>query len=398
MRVAFITPEFVSEANFDGGLANYLHRAAQSLIRLGHEPHVLVASDRDESIDFDGIAVHRVDVRSGFIDRVLRRVLRAALPIAEIPWTSFRLNRRLARLHREVGIDVAQYASYGATALFRLRQIPTLVRLSSLESLWSDAYERTNKGTWHAKVTTALEKLSLGRADRLISPSALVAGHASQLLGRSVAVVESPYLPPNLELDDTAFEAHLAGRRYALFFGTIGLLKGVKTLAEALPDLFEFDKELVFAFVGKQGNYAGRPMLEYIHAQAGRDQHRVVCLDRMPHARLYPIIDGASVVVLPSRVDNFPNACLEAMARGKIVVGTRGASFDQLIEDGESGFLCDIDDRQSLRSAVERALSHPDPASIGERAKARIDMLSPELAGRELVRTYERLLEGLRVK
>jgi len=191
------------------------------------------------------------------------------------------------------------------------------------------------------------------------------------------------------ELDDSSYREHLAGKRYGLFFGTVGLLKGVKTLAEVLPALFEHDKQLDFVFVGKQGNFAGRPMLEYVHGQVAPNQQRVTYLDRLPHEKLYPIIDGASVVVLPSRIDNFPNACLEAMARGKIVVGTRGASFEQLIEDGVSGFLCEIDDRGSLQSAIERALAHPDPDAIGERAKARIAQLRPEIVGRELVRVYQ---------
>jgi glycosyltransferase involved in cell wall biosynthesis len=79
------------------------------------------------------------------------------------------------------------------------------------------------------------------------------------------------------------------------------------------------------------------------------------------------------VIVLPSRSDSFPNACLEAMVRGKLVEGTRGASFEQWIDDRESGLLCEIDDRQSLQSTIERALTHPDPGAIGERAKARIE-------------------------
>lgn len=389
MRVALITPEFVSESNFDGGLANYLHRAARTLIQLGHEPHVLVASDRDETIDFDGIAVHRVCVRSRLIDGVARRLLRSYLPIVSIPWQSWRLNRRLRRLHREIGIDVAQYSSYGATALFRPGSIPAVVRLSSLESLWDRAYERTGltRGPYFA--TAQLEKLSLRRATRLISPSRLVAGEAEKIVGRTVAVVESPMLPSSRELDDSTYREHLAGKRYGLFFGTVGLLKGVKTLAEALPELFEQDKELHFAFVGKQGNFAGRPMLEYVRSRVASHQRRVIYLDRLPHEKLYPVIDGASVVVLPSRIDNFPNACLEAMARGKIVVGTRGASFEQLIEDGVSGFLCEIDDRASLQAAIQRALAHPDPEAIGKRASARIAQLDPEIVGRDLVQIYQ---------
>jgi glycosyltransferase involved in cell wall biosynthesis len=119
----------------------------------------------------------------------------------------------------------------------------------------------------------------------------------------------------------------------------------------------------------------------------------VLYFDRMPHASLYPIIEHAEAVVLPSRIDNFPNTCLEAMSLGKIVVGTRGASFDQLIDDGESGFLCEIDDRKSLLAAIERALATDDADAIGARARARIEELRPDLAGARLVEAYEELLE-----
>jgi glycogen(starch) synthase len=389
LRVALLTPEFITESNFDGGLANYLYRAARTLVLLGHEPHVLVASDRDETIDLDGIAVHRVCVRSRLIDGIARRLLRSYLPIVSIPWQSWRLNRRLRRLHRDIGVDVAQYSSYGATALFRLGSIPAVVRLSSLESLWGRAYERTGPMRGPNFLTAQLEMLSLRRATCLISPSRLVADEAERVVDRKVSVVESPMLPSAMEFDDSIYREHLAGKRYGLFFGTVGLLKGVKTLAEVLPELFEWDKELDFVFVGKQGNFAGRPMLEYVRERVDPNQGRVIHLERLPHEELYPIIDGASVVVLPSRIDNFPNACLEAMARGKLVVGTRGASFDQLIEDGVSGFLCEIDDRESLLEAVKRALTHSEPDEIGARAKARIAQLHPDIVGRELVRIYQ---------
>jgi glycosyltransferase involved in cell wall biosynthesis len=130
-------------------------------------------------------------------------------------------------------------------------------------------------------------------------------------------------------------------------------------------------------------------MLEYVLEQAGEHRDRVMHFDKMPHAMLYPFIEHAEAVVLPSRIDNFPNACLEAMALGKVVVGTRGASFEQLIEDGVSGFLCEIDDRKSLLAAIERALGLEDKAEMGRRAKARMHILRPELAGSRLEEVYE---------
>lgn len=388
MKIALVTPEFVTEDNYDGGLANYLDRISYSLVSLGHEVHVLVESNRDECFERDGVRVHRIDVLSIFIDQLLGRVLGRLASAVVIPWRSFRLNRKLLGLHREAAFDLVQYPSYRALALFRPRAIPALIRLSSLQSLWSRAYADRMSSRLATRVESWLESRALLRADRLISPSRLVADAAARLIHRAVDVVESPFIPVRIEENRGKVDESIAGHRYALFFGTIGLLKGVKTIAEMLGSLFEMHPELYFVFVGKEEHYEGRPMMEFVLACAGAYRDRVIRLERMRHDALYPVIEAAAVVVLPSRIDNFPNACLEAMAHGKIVVGTRGASFEQLIEDGESGFLCEIDDPTSLLRAVDAALTLDAPEAMERRARARIDCLRPELAGARLLEIY----------
>lgn len=397
MRIAFISPEFVTEDNYDGGLANYLHRAALSLVGLGHEPHVIVASDRDETFDLDGICVHRVDVGPSWLHGLAGRILRRYRSVFSTLWRSFRLNRRLRRLHAQQPIALAQYSSYLATALFCPRGIPAVVRLSSLASQMDRAYERDGP-VGLTRLTSLLELRAISRGRLLIAPSRVLADAAEELTGKPVRVVESPFVPTAVEPDAVFHREHLSTRRYALFFGTVGILKGVKCLAEILEPLLEEHKDLYFVFVGKDARYRGRPMFEYVLAQAGQHRDRVLYFDRMPHASLYPIIEHAEAVVLPSRIDNFPNVCLEAMFLGKIVVGTRGASFDQLIDDGESGFLCEIDDRKSLLAAIERALATDHADAIGARARARIEELRPDLAGARLLEAYAELLEEVALR
>lgn len=392
MRIAFISPEFVTEDNYDGGLANYLHRAALSLVGLGHEPHVVVASNRDESFDLDGIRVHRVDVGPAWLHGLADRILRRYRPLFSTLWQSFVLNRRLRHLHAQYPMDLAQYSSYRATALFRPRRIPALVRLSSLAPQMDRAYERDGP-VGLARLNSQLERRAIARGSLLIAPSRVLADAGSEVTGRPVRVVESPFVPAAVEPDPAIYREHLSTRRYALFFGTVGILKGVQCLAEILEPLLDRHKDLHFAFVGKDAGFRGRPMLEYVLAQAGEHRDRVLHFDRMPHTSLYPIIEHAEIVVLPSRIDNFPNACVEAMSMGKVVVGTRGASFEQLIEDAESGFLCEIDDRKSLLAAVERALATDRAEAIGIRARARVGELRPELAGARLVDVYAELLD-----
>ena len=63
MRIAFATPEYVTEPDYDGGLANYLHRVALSLARMCHEPVIFVAADEKGSFIHHGVEVRRVEKR-----------------------------------------------------------------------------------------------------------------------------------------------------------------------------------------------------------------------------------------------------------------------------------------------------------------------------------------------
>ncbi|NJQ98990.1 MAG: glycosyltransferase family 4 protein, partial [Hydrococcus sp. CSU_1_8] len=72
-------------------------------------------------------------------------------------------------------------------------------------------------------------------------------------------------------------------------------------------------------------------MKEYALSLAAEDRDRLVFLSQLPHNQLYPVIKGARLVVLPSLVDNLPNTLMESMALGKPVIGTIGASFDEML-------------------------------------------------------------------
>ena len=61
LRIAFATPEYVTEDYFDGGLANYLNRVSQALASLGHDVHVVTLSQQNEAeFEHEGVMVHRL--------------------------------------------------------------------------------------------------------------------------------------------------------------------------------------------------------------------------------------------------------------------------------------------------------------------------------------------------
>ena len=62
-------------------------------------------------------------------------------------------------------------------------------------------------------------------------------------------------------------------------------------------------------------------------------------------------------VILPSLVENLSNACIEAMYFERVVIGTDGVSYEQLIDDGISGLLCKPNDADSLLEKMNEAAS-----------------------------------------
>lgn len=399
MRIAFVTREFVTEeGSYDGGLANYLHRVTLSLAAMGHEPIVVVASDRDESFVYNGVEVHRVrttgDDRWGLIDSLTFHRFTMAL---DLTFVGLALRRCLGEIHRKRPISIVQYTHLGGLSLFALPGVPSVVRLSSYTPLAREKGGYEGLRPCEIRQQERFERWALSRATAVFGPSRIVTALVEKDVGRPVEIIESPFLADTPVEDDGLYKSHLQGKRYLLFFGTLSVLKGIPALAEAIPGVLARHPDLHFVFIGKERDgYRGMTMEEYVLSRAGGCRDRVLFLGRMRHERLYPILRAAHAVVLPSRFDNFPNTCLEAMAHRRVIVGTHGTSFEQLLVDGESGFLCEADDPASLGEAIEKAIALPEERrrEMGEKAWERVLELRPERSVARLLSFYRRVAPG----
>ncbi len=102
MRIAFLTPEYVTEPNFDGGLANYLHRVACGMQQFGHDVEVFTLSASDGVIVHDGVHVNRVRIDERMLGRC-NRLTRTKFPMTlRALFAAFHLSRRFRERHREL--------------------------------------------------------------------------------------------------------------------------------------------------------------------------------------------------------------------------------------------------------------------------------------------------------
>lgn len=417
MNIAIVTTEFVSEKNFDGGLANYNYRLAKSLKAYGHRPIVIIRADKTEKVDYEGIEVYRYEMehyeewlyrsklfckpytlfkklvlrRTAWLDKLARRY--------DYKLQSYHYGQWIQKLHPEIKFDICHFSHLGGIGYFRPKNIPSVARISSSTSLCQQygGYGGSDRAIMQQE---KLEFKTLKKMDGVFGPSRMIAGIIGKEIGRKIEIIETPFVEESVPADNSLYEKLLKGKNYLLFFGTIGLIKGAGTISEIIFDVLDEYRDLHFVFVGKI-QHSPDPslnMIEYLRTRAKQHASRIIHIDKTPHAQLYPIIEHANFCVLPSRIDNFPNTCIEAMAHSRIVIGTLGNGFEQLINDGESGFLVRVDDHKQLLETIDKVmtLDGSEKKRIESNALKRVDMLRPEKVIVQLIDFYKKTIQNFK--
>lgn len=348
MHIAFVTPEFITEYGFGGGLGNYLNRFTKELVKRGHTVEVFVSSyHKAETIKHEGILVHRVP-------HAFRR--RANLPLKlaaklmgngdafDLHVRSWRLSRALEARHKESAFDVVQCADYLAVGLHVAKRSDRrlVVRCSSAADLYNAA---TNNSNRFEKARERLEIESVRRADRAYAPSRFIAEHLKESHGLDVKVIRPPYA---FEVKQAIHSIDVLPKRFLVHFGQLSTLKGTDWLIRSLKLAFKTVPDLRVVMVG----VANMSELNGWLAQLGADRSKVLALYPVSKAVLYGILANADVAIIPSRADNLPNTLLESLMHRLPVIGTNGVSIDELVADGVNGLLVEKDNDDALAEAL----------------------------------------------
>lgn len=399
MRIAFATTEFLTEKVFDGGLASYLLRVSEALIKFGHEPIVFVASDVDEILNYKNIKVVKVKHRkfTWWFWVINIFTFFRFNPTLLFVLRSYNIRKSIEKYNKQYKIDITQYTNSMSLGILLPNKIPSVIRISSYQKFIDQAYG--HKQTFRLWQKQYLQDIMLKRAKNIFGPSEIIGNYISEKFNKKVEIIESPFIKENVKTDNSLLNEVLkkaSGNEYMLYFGSLTVLKGVTDIAEIIEELFEKYPKLLFVFIGKDIGSNGKPIYKILKEKAGKHSKRIIWYFSTPHNLLYPVIKNAKIVVLPSRIDNFPNTCIEAMSMGKIVIGTNGTSFEQLIDDKISGLLCQHSNPQNLLKTIDFGmnLNESDRITIGEKAIERIDKLKPEFTVKKLLDYYETVISN----
>lgn len=242
-----------------------------------------------------------------------------------------------------------------------------------------DPYKEWPKRAYHRLWVRPLEDSVLKRADRVTA----VSEYTSDRTRETFSLPDVEVIYNGVEIPESYRIRSASGRPFRLLYvGNWLRRKGVDLLGPVM-NLLGDDFELLYTADSK--------------ASRLRDDlpGNCRCIGRLSPSELAHAYLDADALLFPSRLEGLPLAVIEAMATGLPVVTVRSSSLPEVVLDGISGVLCDVDDVSGLASAI-RLLSGDEglmrKLSTGARQRA-AEVFSLETMVGKYEQLYRNLLE-----
>jgi glycosyltransferase involved in cell wall biosynthesis len=201
-------------------------------------------------------------------------------------------------------------------------------------------WEPTLVGTRDSHEKRARKTRELELAELVVCPSNFVLESLPQSVRDSKRCVMIPFGSPNASAGEPEGKDHGMPLR-VLFAGSMTQRKGLADLFAAIKLIDSTAVELVVMGSPMQPLAWYRERLPRFTYEAPR-----------PHSEVLRLMRSCDLLVLPSIVEGRALVQQEAMACGLPLIATRNAGADDLITDGETGFLVPIRSPEALAEKI----------------------------------------------
>lgn len=270
------------------------------------------------------------------------------------------------------------------------RRIVTSLR-TRIRGFWSPAWERAERILWRRSVC-------------IVSNSAAAAREARDVLGITAGRirvirngVDLARFHPGLDWREPRAQFGLAPSDLVL--GMVARYSPVKDHATLLTAVAQMRRSGYWPEYAKLLLVGGTT-----YPEAREAVERQICefglgdvvrpmgaMERVERA--YAAMDW---LILPSRFEGFPNSVLEAMACGKPVILSDAANAEEIVADGETGFVFPAGDALALVSCLQKAFAVPNErrVSMGRAARTLVEgSFSTGLMTRRFEQLYDELMQ-----
>ncbi len=244
---------------------------------------------------------------------------------------------------------------------------------------------------------------SNGISGPLRAISKIIWRHADALVANSQGLKQIALrVDPGIDVDvipngvDTTWftpgpSAHSDRPLRLLFVGRLESYKGLTDLFEALRIVgTRTNRPFTLQVVGD-----GSLRNSLVDAAVKRGlADRISFRGAVPGAEMPDVYRDADLFILPSIVEGMPNAVLEAMASGLPVLATRIPGSEDLIEEGQTGFLVPPVDPQTLADRLYTLIENDKlRINTGRRARGEAENRSWRQIAKSYFDLYKRVLE-----
>lgn len=377
MHLCFLTPEYPNaKLKSSGGLGTSIKNLAVQLVKQGIQVSIVVTGQKD-TVQFTEDGIHFYALKH------------IKYPIFGFYLYRKRIQRFVSQLIQDQGIDLVEAPDWtGMTAFMKLKA-PVIIRFHGTDAYFCklDGRPQKLKNYW-------FERLALRKADHLISVSAFTAQLTKDLfnLKQPMKVI------PN-SIDTTQFQSQheKVQSNRVLYFGTVIRKKGVLELAAIFNQVNAAMPEVSFIFAGKDakdvltGQSTQAMVLEAMNAST---QAQSQFLGALPYERIQEEIAKATVVVLPSFAEALPMTWLEAMAMEKALVTSDIGWAEEVMVDGETGFMVHPKKHDAFAKRIVELLQNIDlRLQLGQAARSQVARnFSSEVVTQNNIEYYKQLL------
>lgn len=381
MHIAFLTPEYPhSRVLHAAGIGTSIHNLAMALVEQGVAVTVFVYGQKESAVlKENGVGIHLISHqkytllgwyfhRKYLQNYVNQYILSKKIDLVEAPdWT-------------------------GITAFMRLKA-PVMIRFHGSDTYFCHLEHRKQKfkNFW-------FEKLALQRAKAFITPTQFAGEVTGGLFGITTKSIK--VIPNGIVLSSFKNAAPLGCEKgLIVYVGTIIRKKGVLELPAIFNKVRMKHPEARLLLIGSDSFdvQTQSPSTWELMQQVTReeDKHHIAFLGKIPYAEVQEYLQKAQVCVFPSFAETFGMVTIEAMAMQKPVVSSNFGWAQELIVDGESGYLVDPKDHEGYAARItalleDATLTH----KIGGAARVRVEaVFNIQKIAQQNITFYESILQ-----
>jgi glycosyltransferase involved in cell wall biosynthesis len=392
MNILFLSRDY--PPHLIGGVGVYIHEISRLLAKSGHNVYVITGAEEAplEYIE-EGIRVSRVRPKRIKIWQSLKPILKGTLERLEY---SFAVSDKIKEITRAVPIDIIESCEARAEGfwyyLFR-NSPPLVIKLHTPETV---AFKLDHaRETFDYRLIKLLEWFWVSKAVKVVGLSQAVVDLTARHFSLRLTGIKSIPNPIDTGLFRPSLNNHPENNLEILYVGRLEFRKGVHTLIRAFGYVQEKIPGARLTLIGSDCGMKGY-LLKKISKLT--NPKGVILIEQLPRNRLVEYYQASAVCVVPSVWENYPYACLEAMACGKLVVASAIGGLQDIITHGHDGLFFPNGSSRALASMLIAALEDRGlREKAGGNARLTIEKrYSPQSIARETIASYGEALNNRR--